>query len=56
MSGSFKCKENRGISTYFERLVKYAFHKVIVFIKVVTLDKNNVKNLLISSQKISSQF
>ena len=27
MSSSFKCKENRGINTYFERLVRYALHK-----------------------------
>ena len=48
MSWSFKCNENRKINTYFGRLVRYALHKVIVFIKVVTLDKNDVRNLFIS--------
>ena len=27
MTGSFKCKKNRGINTYFERLVRYALYK-----------------------------
>ena len=27
MSGSFECKDNRRINTYFERLVRYALHK-----------------------------